>query len=540
MEQFAKKLMRVMKGYKTGFPKYFDLSDEKHRQVVNAFFIEESIMQEQYPILYKSYSNAAEQGLEDVSYQGFCDGAVIYYSQYNDDSKTISASGMVALKSNAKKMFISLSIMDGDRIIGQKVHAYTNRTMADIQCETDAIESSSQNYMAYLYVVWEEANSQKLCCMATQSHEIEVSSQISVRDAVKKITVYDPTKNPHEPYDNEAGLPTKECITVAYNRAYSSQLTDYYYAIQVYGKDNLSVHFPIRYLIELADGYTFKQTSDLQSVLLASGGTVFCNNLEMVKIDTSNEGRIEVTFDDDWKNAVPASVKNENRYYDLHISHDLILLHNGRLCMCKVSLSSLETMVSKMTKEDKSKIELAKLYLLWGCLAEGTKILMADGSEKKIQDISVGDKLRNSKGDTVSVTDIIIGTEKCIYRIYMESGKQISASLLHPFAAEQGDVLLRDFNGNTKLKVKDGEQYIYESIINCYPEKYDGKVYSLELEDNGMEKTIIADGFVTYGNSEVERVEKENYIVEDIILSANEQDEFSRLKNMLQKRSAEI
>lgn len=179
----------------------------------------------------------------------------------------------------------------------------------------------------------------------------------------------------------------------------------------------------------------------------------------------------------------------------------------------------------------------ADLYFYWGCLVEGTKILMADGTEKEVQNISMGELVLNGRGEKVKVTNLITGTEEYIYRTYTESGKLISASLLHPFAAQQGDLLLRDFDGKTMLKVKNGDQYVYETVINCYPEKYAGNVYSLELEDTGKEKSIIADGFVTYDNSEVERIIKENYVEENVTLSPEEQEEFDRLKNMLERRN---
>lgn len=59
----------------------------------------------------------------------------------------------------------------------------------------------------------------------------------------------------------------------------------------------------------------------------------------------------------------------------------------------------------------------------------------------------------------------------------------------------------------------------------------------MELEDTGKEKSIIADGFVTYDNSEVERIIKENYVEENVTLSPEEQEEFDRLKNMLERRN---
>lgn len=52
MKQYAKNLAKVMQGAKRGFPKYLDLSDQLHRDLVSGYFGGEEVMQEQYPFLY--------------------------------------------------------------------------------------------------------------------------------------------------------------------------------------------------------------------------------------------------------------------------------------------------------------------------------------------------------------------------------------------------------------------------------------------------------------------------------------------------------
>lgn len=544
MNKFANELAKVMENEKKGIPKYFDLSECRCRELVSKYFGGEKVMQEQYPVLYKSYCNAVEQGLGEVSYEGFCDGAVIYCSRYNQDTGTIKAAGRINFTGRVKHVFASIYVMQGETVIKQYNVAHSNRSIVDIQCETNEIANTTDaEYVVNLFVVWEDSESNKLQCMATGTQEINLTDVVTYADAVDKMTLYHPTKvinGVHRSYRNEGNVDLSEPIIVAYNRA-ASGVVDYQYNEKRVGKLE-EIYLDVEYSVLLKEGYTYVGVSGYTAVLLCDQeGTLFYEGgaPEISSTDKDGKQELRVKWDTDWVNTIPNSVQAGNRIYRIWVELNMILkAENSNGTSSNIKNTVIVSNLQKNNDAGNNEISVADLHLYWGCLAEGTKILMADGSEKEIQNLQSGEKVLNSKGEAVEINRVITGDEEYIYRTYTESGKLVSASLLHPFAAEQGDLLLRDFDYKTRLKVKNEDEYVYETVINCYPEKYEGKVYSLELEDTGKEKTIIADGFVTYDNSEVKRIAEENYVPEDVVLSDEEQQEFDKLKDMLKQRNA--
>ena len=544
MKQYAKNLAEVMKDAKNGFPKYLDLSNPLHRDLVSGYFGGEQVMQEQYPLLYKSYSKAIEQGLGEVSYEGFCDGAIIYANNYNQESKKIEAAGIVGLTKRARVIFASINVMHGDEIIKQYNQMFSDRTTIEISCETECISEDMMDseYTVNLYVSWEDQDSKQLRGMVTATQETTLSQKIDMSNSIEYVQLYHPTikiNGEHQSYTSLDEVGNLQDISVAYNRYFISGADYYYQSLQTESGD-LLIQLDLKYKFVMNDGFKYLQgekRENVNAMLIFEGlGTVFHENPNpQIVVSGTDKQEVTVTIAREWNRTFPESVKASNRTGMLFLQHYIPVQDKNAadIIMPPVTISNK----LKNNGGGASEVICADIYFFWGCLAEGTKILMADGTEKEVQNISIGESVLNSRGETVKVTNLITGTEEYIYRTYTESGRLISASLLHPFAAERGDLLLRDFDGKTMLKVKNGDQYVYEAVINCYPEKYAGNVYSLELEDTGKEKSIIADGFVTYDNSEVERIIKETYVEENIILSPEEQEEFDRLKKMLEGRN---
>lgn len=553
MKQYAKNLAKIMQGAKRGFPKYLDLSDQLHRDLVSGYFGGEEVMQEQYPLLYKAYCKAVEQGLGEISYEGFCDNALIYDSSYDCNAKKITASGRVNLTEKAKTVFVSLSILQGDTIIWQENHAFSNCKIAQLSCETDEIEKEigdGSGYKVYLHVSWLPKSKETLCSMTAEAPEINVESGIIVdnSECISKMEVYAPTKRKndscskdtindesnHYHYDNisDSELDLDVNVNICYQR--SASAVDYNFKAQDVGglqKVLVLVHFKV----SLADGWEYKQFVDVYAVLSPSlgGGDIFYLAKETeIQTEEGNLSEISVTLNEDWNNTIPESVGYGNRIYQIYIQADFMIKNeNNNLQKITVTAESLKEASVKTSTDI---IRIASLNFLWGCLAEGTKILMADGSEKEIQNIQKGDLIVNSKGESLRVSELITGTERYIYRVVTKGGREVSASYNHPFVTEQGDRLLLSFDYQTELQVREGDQYVYDLLSYCYPEEYNGNVYSITVE--GGENTVIADGFVTYTNDAVERIERDTFVSEDAVLTSAELDEFNRLKAWIENR----
>lgn len=437
----------------------------------------------------------------------------------------------------------------------QKNNMYYNRKLAYISCESNEIGEEIEDgngYKVYLHVSWLPRNSEALRSMAATAPEINVQRGVDVdySQFVSRIELYAPTKRNgnscsidaineernHVHYNNTTDQDKddrdKQPIKICYQRQEAE--TDYYYTEERDAKDWQKVFIPIHFKIFLAEGFKYEKTQNAGALIStrAGGGDVYylADTTDITVNETGTE--ITVNYSTNWENSIPESVRYGDRSYKLMAQFDFLVRDINKMPQ-HVSIKA-EGFQEGETSTTTDIIAVNVLQLRWGCLAEGTKILMADGSEKEIQNIQKGDLIVNSKGESIRVTELITGTEQYIYRVVTEGGRKVSASHNHPFVTEQGDMLLLNFDYQTKLLVKEGNQYVHDLLSYCYPEEYNGNVYSINVE--GGENTVIADGFVTWTNDAVERIERDTFISEDAILTRAEQEEFDRLKAWIENR----
>jgi preprotein translocase subunit YajC len=109
-----------------------------------------------------------------------------------------------------------------------------------------------------------------------------------------------------------------------------------------------------------------------------------------------------------------------------------------------------------------------------------------NGSKKLISQLQIGDNIRTEGGTVSTIMNVITGTEPTIYNLKSEDGSEIRATYDHPFLTDSGFVPVSKLDSQTRLKMMDGS---FKRLLYCYPQEYNGRLYSLEL-NNG--KTFIA------------------------------------------------
>lgn len=137
--------------------------------------------------------------------------------------------------------------------------------------------------------------------------------------------------------------------------------------------------------------------------------------------------------------------------------------------------------------------DLKLLYFNLDCFAPGTKIKMADGFVRDIENIRPGEKVDGGDGKISTVRNIIKSTTpEDMMTIVTEDGHSLILSLGHPLLSDKGfisansaveGVLLKTEN-NTFTRVKTG----------CAETELISPVYNLELEDGN--RTVIANGLI--------------------------------------------
>ncbi len=137
---------------------------------------------------------------------------------------------------------------------------------------------------------------------------------------------------------------------------------------------------------------------------------------------------------------------------------------------------------------------IPQLQFMWGCLSEGTLVRMFDQTEKKIEDIIIGDNVMGRNKECVPVVNVWKGMEKNIFCISTDVG-EISMTHHHPVMINYKGVLVKKIAAFLKA----GDQLIdYQGsntpvrAVRVVP--YRGMVYNLSLDT--AQPYFIANGIV--------------------------------------------
>ncbi|MBN1695889.1 MAG: hypothetical protein JW881_00125 [Spirochaetales bacterium] len=154
---------------------------------------------------------------------------------------------------------------------------------------------------------------------------------------------------------------------------------------------------------------------------------------------------------------------------------------------------------------------MPKMQFVWSCVAAGTPIKMADGSEKAIETIKEGDYVMSENGLTLPVYGITTGTEHIpMYRLIDADGRNVLITQGHPVLMGDNTIkLVRNIEPGDYIRTENGTS-IVEKVST---EMYEGVIYNLTLgylpditrpDHNGY--AMIAGG-ILIGDEKMQRVE---------------------------------
>ncbi|HRI63750.1 MAG TPA: Hint domain-containing homing endonuclease [Polyangium sp.] len=149
------------------------------------------------------------------------------------------------------------------------------------------------------------------------------------------------------------------------------------------------------------------------------------------------------------------------------------------------------------------------VQIWWGCLAEGTKIAMADGRKVAIQNVTVGDKVISDKdGRILTVVGITEGAERRpMVRVSDDHGHHVTMSASHALPIGDGKVIqAQEVQVGDLIETSDG----MARVTHVERPQLDAGVYNLELGTDeqlaGLDPrstTMYADG-VLVGDSRMQ------------------------------------
>ena len=130
------------------------------------------------------------------------------------------------------------------------------------------------------------------------------------------------------------------------------------------------------------------------------------------------------------------------------------------------------------------------------CLEENTRILMADGSQKPVREIRIGDMVMCDLVEPKIVRNVWQGREEHMMCIELKNGSKIILTDNHPIKTTAGIKRANEINEDDEISIVYGDKSKIASI-SCI--EYNGRVYNLDISGNFM----IAEG-IAVGDVEVQ------------------------------------
>lgn len=438
-------------------------------------------LQQEYPQLYELSANTrkypGDHYQASPAANGFVDTCFINDITYDPSGQKLTSFGTVCLTKFAVRLFLTLTLYDGDQVIGCNTAFGNGHKNLGITCTVEQINLPNHNIKAVLQATWEFADSNLLNSYITESALLT-----SVGEVIEHIDITDPIHKKSGPNDD---------IGVCYARVpIATEKIDYTYPEARTPERHQKLYLDNRGRVVLASGYTFERIkpNSVGVILNCEGfGGLFYNG-EAPLFQAEANG-FTWAFGQYWNNYITESVRAGNRAYKFDMEAIFYVREDHQEHLLKVSSYP----ISQPSPHYK---QISNIRLYWGCLAEDTLVLMADGVTREIQEIRIGDQvMANPQGMLATVTNVWSGTDETLYCLRADNNAEIYATQDHPFITRNGSKPLIMLSDSDELLMEDGDYY---RIKYAYPLSDSHRIYNLDL--SGDSHTMICNGFVVGDN----------------------------------------
>lgn len=458
------------------------------------------------------------------------------------------ASGIASLRKITPRLYMSLTLMQGETVLKRERQFLHNVTDSVLNCTMSPPGGSGKadggnELICVLNVTWEDGETNLL-----KDYTRTATAVIWEDEVVKSLELYHPClyhpnissgqipmpalhfiqENVNPPAKQPLDVPSsmddpdkRTSINVCYMRLPGQgDVSDYVYNEGRIGGEQMTF-LDIRGQVLFNDGKELDEIKDVDIILDCVGDGLISYKSAPVRgvhiYDTATaEGETGFCFvlPTYWNATIPNSVMAGNRKY--YLEADISFTCKESQQVHTVSISSRD----KVVLLEQHMAEIKPIRMFWGCVAEGTRVRMADGCEIMIEHLCPGDRAADIQGGGNTVADVIRGMEEMLYVIRAEGRREIRVSGEHPFLTEKGWKPAMELTAEDRLMMEDGS---YAQVEEHYMIQYGGTVYNLYLE--GAPR-FIAEGYVVGDNEqqgacmrdteEKERVEMNKEILEEI------------------------
>lgn len=295
----------------------------------------------------------------------------------------------------------------------------------------------------------------------------------------------------------------RDRIAVSYYKYSSAENFDYVYP----GRSENQMYFPSAGVITIQGVELQDADMDLSLWDAAKGERVECSTPEKLHVEDSV---ITYCFAEKWEG------KKLSDCYDLKRTNTNVkyllavkaLEKNGK--SVELTITN-EASILGVEKDDARKHEIPGITVYLDCFAEGTLIRMADGTEKKVEDICGGDLIRTSSGEAVSVRMTQKQDDCQVISIVLENGRSLAVTDGHAIAAVDGALPAYRLKAGQEVITEEGAVRIVRILPRC-ERLY--QVYALFLE--GEEEWLFADGIKAHSSESGDLFRDMDWVREDL------------------------
>lgn len=456
-----------------------DFHSPAHREWFFQIYGGEQVIKETLPSLYSAYQSAVKEKRQEI------------LKEENSDLQNDVWMSRVLGKENSQQSFLLAVasicdkpiVLDGnlfvrtmdDEVLGDQYFSSVDSSHRSVRFLLDAKKNKAQ-WRADYSVFWIDENGSLKGLVA--SNDFFTTNDYA--DVTKQIHIIDPVKKNGKEYPinvcyNRWFL-KKEDIDYPYPEAFDSSTAKQMLFLAVKAWVEFNTDFPC-----------FKEVLDFSLKLDCHQGTAWYQKKgreqKISNMFRRQEGAENPSFkngflidlDPDWMTAVPASRFPMRDRVDLYMDVLFLLEDKG---IGKITIQSYDDTVISNNQE-----KSGWLNIVWGCLAEGTRVLMKDKSSRPVEQIREGDVVcTDSKGGLASVDKVIAGSEDTMLSIQTTAGNLLTCTKNHPVITEHGPVKAEALTGADSLTGCDGESL---KICGIW-EAPGGRVYNLCLQPIGQ------------------------------------------------------
>ncbi len=285
---------------------------------------------------------------------------------------------------------------------------------------------------------------------------------------------------------------------VLYDREHMlSEKIDYHYTNVMQKDGTAKLMMPFKGKVTVVDGFVIKdihkavEKSKLCMLLENKDGVEYSNEKSFAEQFAFEDGRRTISWEinDDWNTELDLSHFNVSTILDLSCEFTLEVVDPnspGFVHLPKIMINSVADPQPYVVGSGSFEIE--RIMIQWGCVAETTMLLMAAGTQKKICEIKIGDKVRAGT-ESSSVVNIYKGKEDELAHLETQNGCILCMTNSHPVKTTRGFVKASELTAADTIVTVAGES----KVKYLYMEQYGREVYNIELEPKGE---IVCNGII--------------------------------------------